>query len=478
MAAVAKHDDGAAAPRHGADEAVRDPADTSDTASFDTGVDTGEPCGLAELSVFITDALESCEEGVLSLDVVVANSGDVSVPAGIDISVYSLPDMVLLANTATSAGLAAGAYGSVIEIDIAIDDIGSEGLVVVVDGDDQVVEHDIWPNEATWDHLCCDEDSLGELWGVATAWNGEVLALDGTLAAAGQRPGGVVWRLDLDTQQAHVVQVFDPSDDEIFYLGTLALHPTEPIAYVSAYHYPSSVTAYDSDQWLDGVDTLIAIDTDTYAVLDTWDLDPDPYSFTGLSSDYVDGQTGLYSPGDLFFVDGELYTFEGGTVEHSDLVHIDLSGSTPVLTELGPTFDDGFWGAETVTDSAGDHFTICDDVPDPNYDGNGTEIAFLSTPSPFAPYDPAAVNSCENPLFTFELDRVHGLAMSGDDTLYAGRTSRGYWYDQAAVQATDLQIYTVDDNGLMDPLVDLSGLFGSQTAPIDGIGGMDWRAKN
>jgi hypothetical protein len=449
-----------------------------DTGTEDSAAPDPADCDLPELSVTVADVTEHCDEGFLVLDVGVSNSGLAPAPVGIDVEVYSLPELVLVASTVTASGIAAGAYGTTVQLTVDIEDIGAGGLQVVVDGDDQVEEHDLWPNTVDWDALCCEAEpeSLGEIWGVASAWNGDILALEGPLASLGERPGGVIWRLDLDTMQPHIVRVFDPDDSDIWYLGTLALHPSEPIVYVTAYSY-ASLGTYDSDAWLDGGDTLIAVDTITYDVLETWDLDPDPYSFTGLGTDFVDGQDGLYSPADLVFFGDDLYAIEGMTVEHPDLVALDPVTGSVGVTELGPTFADGLWGGGVETDSAGVHHAVCSETPPVNLDADGYEIAYVPEALPWIEYDPAAVNDCDDPLFTFELDRVHGLATGDDDTLYAGRTSRGHWYDEAAEQDTDLTLYTVGDDGTMTPFYDLTNLMATVWAPIDGIGGMDWRPK-
>ncbi len=321
---------------------------------------------------------------------------------------------------------------------------------------------------------CPPEPSLGELWGVASAWNGQGPGLDGSVAPLGTRAGAVVWRLDLDTMHAEVVRFFAPVLDEIWYLGTLTLHPTQPRAFISGYHYgPHS--AYDSDDWLDGVDVLIELDTDTYQVVQVWDMDPDPYSFTGYATDFVDGQNGLFSPGDLQFIGGQLVAVEGGTVEHTDLIHLDPD--TQTLTQLGPLVADGIWVAELEEQPDGRIYAMCEPAPAPNLATDGTELPFATQPVKYAELDPTLVNTCENVQFTFALDRIHGLATDEDGQLYAVRASSTYWYDQVDPQPVDLQLYSVDGTGGMTPVFDFTNLFATVPAPLNGLGGMDWRAN-
>ncbi len=342
-----------------------------------------------------------------------------------------------------------------VEDSVPIEDTGDTGDTGVVD-------------------TCEPEPSKGELWGVASAWNGEGPGLDGSVADLGVRAGAVVWRLDLDTMHGEIVRLFDPVVDDIWYLGTLALHPTQNRAYVSGYHYGPHAS-YDSDDWLDGVDVIIELDTDTYQVLQVWDMDPDPYSFTGYATDFVDGQAGLYSPGDLQFLGTQLVAVEGGTVEHSDLVHLDPS--TQTLTELGPVVADGVWVAELEEQSDGRVYAMCEPQPAPNLAPDGTELPFLPEPVRFAELDPALVNTCENVRFTFALDRVHGLATTDEDQLYAARTTSTYWYDLVDPEVADLQLYQVDTAGGMTAVHDFTALFSTVPAPLNGLGGMDWRPR-
>ena len=75
-------------------------------------------------------------------------------------------------------------------------------------------------------------------------------------------------------------------------------------------------------------------------------------------------------------------------------------------------------------------------------------------------------NTCEHPTFTFGMDRVHGVALGGQDELYAVRSARGHWYDQAELQATDLHVYRVYEDGQMAPMADLSAVLSTVPAPI------------
>ena len=51
--------------------------------------------------------------------------------------------------------------------------------------------------------------SLGEIWGTASAHTADVSLFP--LAPQGTRPGGLVWRLDLDTMQTEIIVEFDPA---------------------------------------------------------------------------------------------------------------------------------------------------------------------------------------------------------------------------------------------------------------------------
>jgi len=448
-----------------------------------TEIDSGG-ASLPELLVQIDDWFESCDDGLLELDLIVSNVGDVAVSEGVLVQVYDLESGSLLASTTTPAELEGGQMGQPFTLTVSIDDIGADGLQVMVDGDDQVEEHDLWPNTVDWDHVCCEPEEstveLGELWGVANAWNGDIgdLFLE-EYADLGDRPGSAIWRLDLDTGVAQVIRVFDPLDGEnIWYLGTLALDPDQPLAYVSGYRYhddPSS-SGYEEEEWLDGADTLLVIETvPPYDLVAAYDLAPEAFSFTGLASDFVDGQDGYYSPGGLAWVNGGLHAVEGMTVEHADLIHLDLTSSGVTSTAL-PTalFADTYWGGGLETADSGQVYGVCQEQPEPNGTPGLDELAYVPEPHRWIEIDLDAPNDCDDPLFTFELDRVHGVALGGDDTLYAGRSARNHWYDEAALQTTDLQLYTVHDDGTMHPFTDLAPLFSTLAAPIDGIGGMDW----
>ena len=326
------------------------------------------------------------------------------------------------------------------------------------------------------------EVSLGEIWGTASAHMGNVQGFNNanqSLAALGDRPGGLVWRLDLDTMQTEIVVEFDPATSDIWYLGGLALHPTQPLAYITAFTYDAS-GGYVQNDWLDGYDTLIELNTDTHQVTNTWHLAPDPFTFTGYAQDFVDGDgdQGLYSPGGLQFIDGELYAIEGMTVENPDLVHFDLSQSPPLLTQDNPAFAEDHWGGGVVTDGTGQLFAACAQLPQAQVDPNGNPAPYIPEPFQWIEYDFGGNNDCDDALFTFELDRVHGVTLDGDDTLFAVRSTRTYWYEQAFGQgAPDLNVYTVDTDGSMQAVVDLTSVMSAADAPIDGLGNIDWRAQ-
>ncbi len=449
----------------------------------DTVPDSSEDAGreLAELFVSIEGFQEDCEQGLVALEVAVTNAGDIDAAAGVDVQVYSMPDHALVASSVTLAPLVPGEPAEVVVIEVDITSIGPSGLMVEIDVDDTIEEHDLLPNAAAWDHWCCPEEepeSLGEIWGVATANNGNYDGLAGDHAAYGLRPGGAVWRLNLDTMQPEIVRTFDPVVDEIWYLGGLALHPTEPIVYITGFHYEGGL-GYSESDWLDGWDTLIAIDTDSYQTIGQWDLEPDFYSFTGFASDFVDGQDGFFSPGGLQFIDGELYAVEGMTVHHSDLIHIDMTSGSPVLTNASVAYAENYWGGGVTTDAAGVHYATCNLVPVSNVDGDGNELAWVPEPASWIEYDMAGENTCDDPLFTFELDRVHGVTLDGSDTRYAARSTRTYWYDEADAPdfaEVDLNLYTVEDSGAMVPFFDLTNILGTAAAPIDGIANIGWRS--
>lgn len=453
---------------------------TADLDPIDVLLDTGpafEP--LAELFVHIGDTTEDCDAGRVGLQVVVSNGGDAGVPAGVDVQILSLPDLVVIGSGATTAALPPGGYGHTVDVVVPLHDIGPFGVMAVVDPYNAVPEYGLWPNEATWDHVCCPDEqapSRGELWGTATSHNASIQGSSGgPLADQPLRPGSAVWRMDLDTGQTDVVHLFDPVLTGIWWLGGLVLHPTEPIVYVTGFRYDNS-NGYDAADWLDGWDTLIAIDTQTYQVLGEWDMAPEPYSFTGLASDFVDGADGLYSPGGLQIIEGEIYAIEGMTVEHPDLVHIDVSGPTPVLTQIGAAYQVGYWGGGMVTYSDGSVAATCSPTPTPNL-VNGVEQAWIPEPAMWSPFEFGVENTCAHPTFTFGMDRVHGVALGGQDELYAVRSARGHWYDQAELQATDLHVYRVYEDGQMVPMADLSAVLSTVPAPIDGLGNLDWRAN-
>ena len=329
-----------------------------------------------------------------------------------------------------------------------------------------------------WDYapLIVESGPLtGEIWGVASAHTADNSLAP--LASSGSRPGGLVWRLDLTTLETEIVIEFDPADSNIWYLGGLALHPSEPIAYITAFQYDTSLVPFVADEWYDGWDTLIALDTNTYQVLEIWDLEPDPYSFTGLAQDFVDGANGLYSPAGIQFIDGELYAIEGMTVHHPDLVHFDMSGSEPALTDVNSAFAPDYWGGGVVTDSAGERFATCAMIPEELVDGNGDPIAWMPEPYEWIEYDMNGDNDCDDSLFTFELDRIHGVTLDADDNLFAVRSTKTYWYEQAlGPQDADLNVYTVDSDGSMFPLVDLAAVMATADSPIDGLLNIDWKA--
>lgn len=444
---------------------------------------------LPELYLVVTDWKEDCEANVLSLTVQVSNYGDMPAEPGAEIEILALPDMTPIGGTVLDA-LTPGELGEEVQIEVALDDLGPDGVLVIVDGADIIPEYDTMPNELPWDHSCCEteveEPPRGELWGTASANMGEwdsIWLENVDLAPLGQRPGGLVWRMDLDTEQVQIVRWFDPELDHIWMVGGLALHPTEPIVYVTAFSYDPNNPSEDfdphyEDEYLDGWDTLIAIDTNTYQVLDQWDMNPDAYSFTGLASDFVDGSTGLYSPGGLNFVDGTLFSVEGMTVKQPNLVELDLSTSPPNPIQHAPAFDIDHWGGGLMTDSAGDLWAVCAEVPEENEDPvTGDEIAYIPEPWLWIPFELYQTHDCSEAVFEFELDRVHGIAFGHEDTLYAVRSTRTYWYEEAlgGPQAADLQLYTVDDTGAMTPIFDLAPVMASAPMPIDGLGNIDWR---
>jgi hypothetical protein len=425
---------------------------------------------------------EDCKSGVVTLAVVVSNAGQGHALEETFVEVNSLPTMQNLAFTPLG-DLLVGQHSGVIPFEIDIADIGEEGLQIIVNADGAIEEFDIQTNEQIWDELSCPEDptpSMGEIWGTASAHMGDTQGFADNiwpLADAGLRPGGVVWRLDLDTMQTEIVVEFDPADSDIWYLGGLALHPSEPIAYVTALKYDAS-GGYDNDDWLEGYDTLIALDTDTYEVIDTWDLEPDPFSFTGYAQDFVDGSDGLYSPGGIQFIDGELYAIEGMTVHNPDLVHFDMSGGQPELTEDVPAFAQDHWGGGVVTDNAGQHYAACSQTPEELVDQYGDELAYMPEPYQWIEFDMDGDNTCDDALFTFELDRVHGITLGGNDARYAVRSTLTYWYEEALGQDVgdaDLNVYKVHDDGSMHPVVDLAQVMSTAVAPIDGLGNIDWR---
>ena len=336
------------------------------------------------------------------------------------------------------------------------------------------------PNEECWRYATIDVlaesvTSLGEIWGTASAHTANN-SLD-PLLPLGSRPGGLVWRLDLGTMQTEIIVEFDPADSNIWYLGGLALHPSEPIAYVTAFSYDVSFVPFVETEWLDGYDTLIAIDTNTHQVIDTWTLDVDPYTFTGFAQDFVDGDDGMYSPAGLDFIDGELYGIEGMTVQHPNLVHYDMSGGQPVLSDVNSAFAPGYWGGGVVTDTSGQRFAVCSETPEELVDQNGDPVAWMPEPYQWIEYDMNGDNTCDDALFTLELDRVGGITLGGNDTRYAVRSTKTYWTEEAygQEQIADLNVYKIHDDGSMHPVVDIAAAMSLADAPIDGLGNIDWR---
>ena len=318
--------------------------------------------------------------------------------------------------------------------------------------------------------------SLGESWGTASAHTADV-SLD-PLKPLGVRPGGLVWRLDLDTMQTEIIVEFDPAGpDNIWYLGGLALHPSEPIAYVTAFSYGPTFIPYVEAEWLDGYDTLIAIDTNTHQVIDTWPLEVDDYSFTGFAQDFVDGDDGMFSPAGLQFIDGELYGIEGMTVQHPNLVHYDMSGGQPELTDVNSAFAPDYWGGGVVTDNSGQRFAVCSELPEELVDQSGEEVAWMPEPYEWIEYDMNGDNTCDDALFTLELDRVGGITLGGNDTRYAVRSTKTHWTEEAfgQEQIADLNVYKIHDDGSMHPVVDIAAAMSLAVAPIDGLGNIDWR---
>jgi hypothetical protein len=318
--------------------------------------------------------------------------------------------------------------------------------------------------------------SLGEIWGTASAHTADNSL--NPLAPLGSRPGGLVWRLDLDTMQTEIIVEFDPAGpDNIWYLGGLALHPSEPIAYVTAFSYGPTFIPYVEAEWLDGYDTLIAIDTNTHQVIDTWPLDVDAYSFTGFAQDFVDGDDGMYSPAGIQFIDGELYGIEGMTVHHPTLVHYDMSGGEPELVDVNSAFAPGYWGGGVVTDNSGQRFAVCSETPEELVDQANNPVAWMPEPYEWIEYDMNGDNTCDNALFTLELDSVGGVTLGGNDTRYAVRSTKTYWTEQAfgQEQIADLNVYKIHDDGSMHPVVDIAAAMSLAVAPIDGLGNIDWR---
>lgn len=453
------------------------------------GEETGSD-GLAELHVTISDSKEDCDEGVVALELIVSNFGDVDVDTDVGLVIYQMPDLLPIYTGSVSETLPAGQNGETIVVAIDMADIGSTGLMVEIDGIDAVEEYDLLSNMAIWDHLCCPEDieestSRGEIWGVASAnmgaWDYWGMRWH---EPYGERPGSAIWRLDLDTMQPEIVRVFDPELHDIWYLGGLALHPTEPLVYVTALSYDLTgdfeVNAEETD-WLEGYDTLLAINTDTYAIEGQWDLDPQFYYFTGLASDFEPGQGGTYSPGGLQFIDGELYAVEGMTVHNSDLIWIDMSSGEPELSNVSIAYDWEFWGGGIQTDNNGVRYATCNPVPESNYDPDDptVEISWIPEPAMWIEFDLNNPNDCDDPLFTFEQDRIHGVTLDGADTLHAARSAVTYWYLEAdgdLPQPVDLQLYEVADDGSMTPYFDMATILGTVAAPIDGIANIDWRS--
>jgi hypothetical protein len=228
------------------------------------------------------------------------------------------------------------------------------------------------------------------------------------------------------------------------------------------------LTNFVEAEWLDGYDTLIAIDTDTHQVIDTWTLDVDDYTFTGFAQDFVDGANGMYSPAGLQFIDGELYGIEGMTVHHPDLVHYDMSGGQPELTDVNSAYAPGYWGGGVVTDNSGQRFAVCAEIPEELVDGNNDPLPWEPEPYQWIEYDINGDNTCDNALFTLELDSVGGITLGDNDARYAVRSNKTYWTEAAlGEQVADLNVYKIHDDGSMHPVVDLAAAMALAVAPID-----------
>ncbi|MDP2316931.1 MAG: MopE-related protein [Pseudomonadota bacterium] len=120
-----------------------------------------DPAGAPDLETAVIGVCEACSSSGLEVYVVLDNTGAVFVPAGVNVALYadSGGTRTLLDVQQTSDVAYPGDRLAPLTFSVAVGDLGTDGLVVVVD-DDGVgagahTEADETNNEGTWDALTC-----------------------------------------------------------------------------------------------------------------------------------------------------------------------------------------------------------------------------------------------------------------------------------------------------------------------------------
>jgi hypothetical protein len=116
-----------------------------------------QPDGAADLGVEVVGVCEDCVDSEINVYVSVSNLGAVFAPDGLTVSVYAVDGSTRtrITSTATTEPIYPGDRKAPLRFTIPVASVGTDGLYVKVDDDDDVRECDESNNTDTWDALTC-----------------------------------------------------------------------------------------------------------------------------------------------------------------------------------------------------------------------------------------------------------------------------------------------------------------------------------
>jgi hypothetical protein len=138
------------------DAGVCDPSGGTGTMRAQTSW-SAEPDGAANLVVNWLGACEDCVDGEVDLYVALDNTGTVFVPDGVPVVAYAVSGSTLteITRTTTGAPIEPGERTTPIRLTVPVASIGSGGVRIVADPDDDVVECDSSDDFVTWSEAVC-----------------------------------------------------------------------------------------------------------------------------------------------------------------------------------------------------------------------------------------------------------------------------------------------------------------------------------